>query len=121
LHRFRVDANGIMPTSRRLGVRFGADLGQRLFPWLAIEGGIRLMPWMAPGPTEKQDFGLTATGWGYQLIGALEGPIVGFLGWRAAYDYLHFSDSYSGAGALSTGGTGRSGYHTVTASATAAW
>jgi hypothetical protein len=118
LFRFRIDPNSIMPTSNRFGIRVGLDLGQRLFEWLAVEAGGRLFPGMGPGRDERDAFGANGSGWGYQLVGALEGPIASGFGWRVAYDFVHFSDSYSGAGAISTGGSGSASYHTATLSAT---
>lgn len=118
LHRFRVDPNPVMPTSRRVGVRVGLDVGQRIFRWLAVEAGGRLFPGMGPGRDERDAFGIDGTGWGYQIVGALEGPVGAGLGWRIAYDLVQFKDSYSGTGATANGGGGSATYHTATLAVT---
>jgi len=114
LHRFRIDTNPVTPSSLRYGPRLGLDLGQRLTRWLAVEAGGLYLPSVGPGSDERTAFGSGATGWGCEFTGALEGPIGGGFGWKAAYDFLHFSDTYSGAGTNATGGTGFASYHTAT-------
>lgn len=120
-HRFTIDQNSVMPESLRHGVRLGVDAVQRVLRSLSAEASVRLFPAMGPGPAERAAFGADGSGWGYQLGAALQGPILGGLGWRAAYDYLHFSDSFSGPGTTATGGSGVATYHTATVAATFAW
>jgi hypothetical protein len=79
---------------------------QRLLRAVSVEAFARVFPAMGPGPAEREMFGAGGSGWGYQLGVALEGPTFARLGWRAAYDYLRFSDSYSGSGTAGTGGNG---------------
>lgn len=120
-HRFTIEQNSIMPDSLRHGLRIGADARQVLFRAVSVEASARIFPAMGPGPAEREMFGADGSGWGYQLGAALEGPIHARLGWRAAYDLLHFSDDFSGPGTAGTGGSGAATYHNLTAAATFRW
>jgi len=118
LHRFAIDPNDVAPPSTRRGVRFGLDLRQPFSRRWAVDAGIRAYPISGPGSDELARFGPGGSGWGYELLAGLEGPFPFWrrLAWRLGYDLLHFSDSYSGSGSSSSGGSGASTYHSGSAS-----
>ncbi len=119
-HRFSIDSNPYLPASSRRGLRLGLDATQPLTRWLAIEAGVRYMPWMSPGGDEKAAFGETASGHGLELVAGVRGPLAFArgLGWSAAYDYLRFSDTYSGPAAILPGEGATTGYHAAVLSLT---
>jgi hypothetical protein len=118
LHRFAIDPNDVAPTSLRTGVRLGLDLRQPFGSRWAVDAGVRVYPISGPGSDELARFGPGGSGWGYEIVAGLEGPFPFWrrLSWRLGYDLLHFSDSYSGAGSASSGGSGASTYHSGSAS-----
>jgi hypothetical protein len=118
VHRFAIDQNDITPTSTRTGARIGLDLRQALGRRWALDAGVRAYPISGPGSDELAQFGPGGRGWGYEVVAGLEGPLPFWrqLSWQLGYDLLHFSDSYSGSGSSSSGGSGASTYHSGTAS-----
>ncbi|MFL5300792.1 MAG: hypothetical protein ACJ79R_10680, partial [Anaeromyxobacteraceae bacterium] len=119
-HRFSIDANDVLPTSSRSGVRLGVEAAHPFLPWLAGELGLRLYPSFGPGDEERARFGPDdSSGLGYELLIGASGPLPRVypgLGWRVTYDLLHFSDSFGANGAASRDGS--ASYNAIVFSAT---
>ncbi|HET9599773.1 MAG TPA: hypothetical protein VFP65_29635, partial [Anaeromyxobacteraceae bacterium] len=120
LHRFAVEENAVLPSSTRTGPRLGAEVSHPFTSAFAAEAAVGLYPWSGPGAAERAAYGQDASGWGWQIGLGASGPLRGTrgLGWRAGYDLLHFSDSFSGPGSRGTGGSGGATYHTFTVALT---
>jgi hypothetical protein len=115
LHRFSVEDGSPGLTARRHGLRLGVDAIHALSSRFHVVGAARLFPWAGVSGPEADAHG-SASGWGFELLAGVEGPIpfrhLGGLGWRIAYDVTRFSDHFDAAGgSLSRGGSGRALYH----------
>jgi hypothetical protein len=114
-HRFAVDETAVIQTVSHHGPRIGIDAAHPLHPRVEAIAGLRLMPWAAVGGAEARARGEDSDAWGMEAILGAAGaiPRVRGLGWRVAYDYVRFSDTYAGAGQLSSGGSGSATHHAI--------
>jgi hypothetical protein len=118
VHHFDIDANPLLPSSTRSGLRLGVDAEHPVLRWASAELQARLYPSMGPGSEERARFGADASGWGYEIAVGASGPLAQVypgLGWRVTYDFLHFSDSFSGG---APDASGSSSYHSLLFSVT---
>jgi hypothetical protein len=118
LHHFAVADNPVLPSSNRSGFRLGVDAEHTVLRWATAELQARVYPKMGPGSAERAQFGPDGSGWGYEIAVGASGPLPQVypgLGWRLAYDFLHFSDSFSGGFASASP---KASYHSVVVSAT---
>jgi hypothetical protein len=119
-HRFNIDENPLIASSRRNGVRLGADVEHPFLRWVTGELQLRWYPAMAPGAEERAKLSASdSSGSGYELAVGASGPLPQLyagLGWRVAYDLLHFSDSFPVNAAANASAT--ASYHSVTISVT---